>query len=116
MPLRSCSSSVTGFCAILDLQLPACLSEGNHALPVKGSYGFHDGLHNLVWKEDRTNDGMDLVNAGIIQCELAEGFLYVFPKWVKQMTYPFRGQGDRVWCSAVVECRPPGGVKLPCAE
>lgn len=84
-----------GFSCIMDIVLPPSLSCENHERPSKGSYGFHDGLHNLIWKGDRTTDKDDLVQPGIIQLELRVGQLYVFPDWVQTLTYPFEGSGER---------------------
>ncbi|CAK9033834.1 unnamed protein product [Durusdinium trenchii] len=91
-----------GFSCIMDLVLPPSLSSENHERPTKGSYGFHDGLHNLLWKGDRTTDKDDLVQPGIIQLELRVGQLYVFPDWVQTLTYPFDGEGKRQWITACV--------------
>ncbi|CAE7365568.1 hypothetical protein AK812_SmicGene39128 [Symbiodinium microadriaticum] len=89
-----------GFSCIMDILLPPSLSCENHERPSKGSYGFHDGLHNLIWKGDRTTDKDDLVQPGIIQLELRVGQLYVFPDWVQTLTYPFEGSGERRWIVA----------------
>ncbi|CAE7533351.1 unnamed protein product [Symbiodinium natans] len=91
-----------GFSCIMDIALPPSLSYENHERPSKGSYGFHDGLHNLLWKGDRTTDKDDLVQPGIIQLELRLGQLYVFPDWVQTLTYPFEGPGERRWIAATV--------------
>ncbi|CAE7650501.1 unnamed protein product [Symbiodinium pilosum] len=91
-----------GFSCIMDIELPPSLSCENHERPSKGSYGFHDGLHNLLWKGDRTTDKDDLVQPGIIQLELRVGQLYVFPDWVQTLTYPFEGNGERRWIVATV--------------
>ncbi|CAJ1342968.1 unnamed protein product [Effrenium voratum] len=96
------ASSQDGFGCIMDLDLPPSLSIDNHERPTKGSYGFHDGLHNLLWKGDRTTDKDDLVQPGIIQLELRVGQLYVFPDWVQTITYPFEGPGQRRWIAATV--------------
>mmetsp|Transcript_64577 Transcript_64577/g.192367 ORF Transcript_64577/g.192367 Transcript_64577/m.192367 type:complete len:365 (-) Transcript_64577:156-1250(-) len=92
----------TGFSSLLDLELPPSLSPENHDMPAKGSYGFHDGIHNIIWKSDRTTDQYDLVQPGIIQCELVTGCMYVYPQQLQSYTYPFSGPGDRKWvCSTV---------------
>eukprot|EP00435_Cladocopium_sp_Y103_P011125 s2624_g2.t2 len=91
-----------GFSCIMDLDLPPSLSCENHERPTKGSYGFHDGLHNLLWKGDRTTDKDDLVQPGIIQLELRVGQLYVFPDFVQTLTYPFNGEGKRRWIKATM--------------
>eukprot|EP00434_Breviolum_minutum_P016682 symbB.v1.2.014706.t1/scaffold1080.1/size139481/2 len=91
-----------GFSCIMDLDLPPALSCENHERPTKGSYGFHDGLHNLLWKGDRTTDKDDLVQPGIIQLELRVGQLYVFPDFVQTLTYPFPGEGTRRWIEATI--------------
>lgn len=96
------SRSPVGFSALLDIQLPSSLSSLNHERPTKGAYGFHDGIHNFVWKSDRTTDFHDLIQPGIIQCELATGYLYVFPQWLQGYTYPFDGPGERKWIAANV--------------
>ncbi|CAK0902368.1 unnamed protein product [Prorocentrum cordatum] len=62
--------------------------------PSKGSYGFHDGLHNILWKSDRATDKNDLIHPGILQLELRTGFLYVFPQRFQHLTYPFEGPGE----------------------
>lgn len=96
------SKSPTGFSSLLDIELPPALSTDNHEMPTKGSYGFHDGIHNILWKSDRTTDQYDLVQPGIIQCELVTGYMYVFPQQLQGYTYPFSGPGDRKWiCSTV---------------
>lgn len=91
-----------GFSAVVDLQLPACLAEHNHEKPFKGAYGFHDGLHNLIWKADRTSDNKELINPGIIQCEHVAGQVYIFPEYIKHMTYPFAGESQRIWAGASI--------------
>merc|ERR1712176_1233382 len=96
------SRSPTGFSSLLDIQLPPGLSSANHDRPTKGAYGFHDGIHNFLWKTDRTTDAMDLIQPGIIQCELVTGYLYVFPQWIKHYTWPFEGEGGRRWVAANV--------------
>jgi len=104
VPMASYRSgrSPTGFSALLDIELPKSLSVENHEMPTKGSYGFHDGIHNILWKSDRTTDQYDLVQPGIIQCELVTGYLYVYPQQLQGYTYPFSGPGDRKWiCSSV---------------
>lgn len=107
-PLRAqrCRGSHVGFSSLLDVQLPPSLSSDNHERPAKGAYGFHDGLHNFLWKGDRTTDRDDLVQPGIVQCELSVGFLYVFPQWLQHLTYPFEGPGERRWVRANVALRP----------
>jgi len=105
-----------GFSCIMDLDLPASLSCENHERPTKGSYGFHDGLHNLLWKGDRTTDKDDLVQPGIIQLELRVGQLYVFPDFVQTLTYPFNGEGKRRWIKATVAWKRWPGLSLSSAE
>eukprot|EP00446_Apocalathium_sp_SHHI-4_P091569 CAMPEP_0177438950 /NCGR_PEP_ID=MMETSP0369-20130122/3041_1 /TAXON_ID=447022 ORGANISM="Scrippsiella hangoei-like, Strain SHHI-4" /NCGR_SAMPLE_ID=MMETSP0369 /ASSEMBLY_ACC=CAM_ASM_000364 /LENGTH=239 /DNA_ID=CAMNT_0018910577 /DNA_START=24 /DNA_END=744 /DNA_ORIENTATION=- len=103
-PLRSHRNrkSPVGFSCLMDLQLPPSLSPDNHERPSKGAYGFHDGLHNLIWKADRSNDRLELIHPGIVQCELLTGYVYIFPQWLQQLTYPFSGEGERIWVAANV--------------
>ncbi|CAE8616225.1 unnamed protein product [Polarella glacialis] len=99
-----------GFVFIMEVELPPSLSSENHDRPSKGSYGFHDGLHNLIWKGDRTSDQADFIQPGIIQLELVVGYLYVFPQWVQTLTYPFEGAGERKWIAGTVALQDTGQV------
>lgn len=91
-----------GFSSLLDVRLPPALSEENQLRPSKGSFGWHDGGQCFLWKGDTATDRENLVQPGIIQCELTMGYLYVFPQWVNHYTYPFDGAGERRWIGANV--------------
>lgn len=108
---HSCDGAANGFVSILDVQMPPSLSLENHERPSKGSYGFHDGLHNILWKSDRTTDKNDLIHPGILQLELHTGFLYVFPQRFQYLTYPFEGPGERKWIAATVALKGAPGTR-----
>jgi len=91
-----------GLSAVMDIRMPPQLSVENHDRPSKGSYGYHDGIRNFLWKGDKTTDREDLVQPGIILCELANGFLFVYPQWLQSLTWPFDGESERRWIGANV--------------
>lgn len=45
----TCSTTLVPFAEKTTLEYP---SSNESSRPTKGSYGFHDGLHNLLWKGD----------------------------------------------------------------
>jgi len=105
-PVDNSGISPFGFSALLDVQLPKQLQEKDER-PPRGGYGWHDGIHSLVWKSDSSTDRESLIQPGILQLELVPGYLYVFPQWVNTYTWPFEGAGERQWLRArvaLVDC------------
>lgn len=96
------SRSNFGFAVLLDVHLPSVLGADNHDRPAKGAYGYHDGVHSILWKTDQPTDRDNLIQPGILQLELLPGYLYVFPQWLQQYTWPFEGSEQRAWLAASV--------------
>mmetsp|Transcript_45007 Transcript_45007/g.81189 ORF Transcript_45007/g.81189 Transcript_45007/m.81189 type:complete len:387 (-) Transcript_45007:39-1199(-) len=92
---QRCKKSPFGYSSLVDIQLPEQLNEANHERPSKGSYGYHDGMHSLVWKTDMSTDMENLIQPGILQNILVTGYLYIFPQWMPVSTHPFEGEGER---------------------
>lgn len=84
-----------GFSSFLHLQLPPQLNVGQAWLPRRGSKGYHDGMTSFIWRTDSGLSREHLENPGVLECELLEGYLYVFPQWVQHFVWPFRGEGER---------------------
>lgn len=84
-----------GFSSFLHLQLPPQLNSGQEMLPHTGARGRHDGVTTFMWKGDSGTVAERLECSGLLECELAEGYLYVFPQWLQHLVWPFKGPGER---------------------
>jgi len=81
-----------GFSSFLHLQLPPQLCSAHQRSRRDGA---RDGTTNFMWKADHPTRRNNLELSGNIECELAEGYLYVFPQWLQHFVWPFRGPGER---------------------
>merc|ERR1712032_597992 len=84
-----------GFSSFLHLQLPPQLHMAQQALPRNGAAGHYDGVTSFIWKTDSGMAREQFQCSGILECELLEGYLYVFPQWVQHFVWPFQGSGER---------------------
>lgn len=103
-----------GFSSFLHLQLPTQLTPCQLQTPSTGAHGHHDGVTSFIWKTDGGLGRASLECPGILECEIAEGYLYVFPQWVQHHVWPFRGPGERRTLAANVAIVPaPPTRRLP---
>lgn len=83
-----------GFSSFVHLRLPAQLNAAEQ-LRASEHRGCTDGTTSFSWKTDGGNMSERLECPGRLECELSEGFLYVFPQWVQHLVNPFSGPGER---------------------
>ncbi|CAK0792347.1 unnamed protein product [Prorocentrum cordatum] len=81
-------------------RLNAQLNLSQHRLPEGQGCGRRDGAAaasttSFFWKADAGAGPESLDCPGSLECELAEGYLYVFPQWLQHHVWPFRGPGER---------------------
>merc|ERR1711920_354441 len=84
-----------GFSSFLHLQLPPQLQRRQTAPHRFAHMGQRSGVTSFIWKTDVGLVEDTLQCSGLLECELSEGFLYVFPQWVQHFVWSFRGPGER---------------------
>ena len=84
-----------GLSSFLFLKLPKLQNDTSNVVGGRGAIGQNDGKTFFSYGIDAQDDFYNWKYQSGFSPDLTVGDMFIFPKWLQHMVYPYRGQGER---------------------